>query len=632
MSIGIIASLIAFIAYGGLLILVYQKGLQNDQANKIFFFYILDMVLIQVSYFGISIAQTESRALFWYTFNIPLSSAQVILYFFFIRSYLGLEQRKSLTWGSVFIWLLTLGLSTTFRSHLFTDIYQDPVSGMFLPKIGSIASILSIPTVTFLGVTLFALAKNYKTKSRSQKARIQYLFLSILIVWVGMAANVDPALQPYAIDVMANILSALLIGYAILRYHLLELNTVLRRGLETFVSIMVFGIGNIIVIFLFLKISHTEMDTKNVLSIVAITVIVSITALVPLRNRIQQYFGQTLFKTTYDGYAMIQRLSQTATSILDLQKLSKTLLADIVSTLQARWGILLIKQKDGSFEPIAWESIPEKLLFTLEPNHPISNWVTRNSIRNTTYNFDEFPQRKEKLSVLNLSGSELLSLKSRGEFIGILWLGEKLKKRPYTQDDKTNLVTVANNIASTIDNARLYKELQKQAIRDPLTKLFNRRYLYETFDRELARAKRENYPISFLMVDIDHFKGINDSFGHPIGDEALKSLGSLLQKSIRQGDIACRYGGDEFIIIMPGLHKKDAEQRAESLRLEVKNIPIKTTSGMVFVTASIGIALYPEHGDNLEQIMKASDDALYEAKNAGRNRISIWEDTDKTTD
>ena len=184
-------------------------------------------------------------------------------------------------------------------------------------------------------------------------------------------------------------------------------------------------------------------------------------------------------------------------------------------------------------------------------------------------------------------------------------------------------------LANQLDEIKMLQEnLHKQVIRDHLTGLFNRRYLYETFDREFARAKRENYPLSVMMIDLDHFKEINDTYGHQVGDEVLVSLGNLLQRSIRQGDIACRYGGDEFLIIMPGIHEEDAEQRAETLRHEVKNIPINSSKEKAFVTVSIGIAVYPKHGNDLDHIVKASDDALYEAKHAGRNRVSVWKNGD----
>jgi len=660
MTIGIIASIIAFFAYGGLLFLVYQEGLRGNKTLNFFSHYLLDMMFMQVSYLGISTASRSSTALFWYTLHVSLASAQAIIYFFFIRSFLGLQKSQKLLGISIAAWLFTLVNSIVFRSNLFIDIYRDPETGMFLPDIGAFAILLSIPTVLFLGATLFELSRHYDNQTRSQQARIQYLFLSIVLVWTGMATNIKPALQPYAIDVIANILSAILIAYAILRYDLLELNTVLRKGLEIVISILVYSAGSIIAIFLFTKLFRVDVSTRNLFFITLISVI-TLLILNPLRKRIQQFFGQTLFKTTYDGYAMIQRISRTATSILEIENLSTLFLGDVVNTLQAQWGVLLVRQKNDSYKIIASERITADFTASFDQNHVILNWISEKKTNNTVYSFSELPKHITLSAEMNnpsLTGSQLLPLKTRGKFIGVLWLGAKIKQRPYSQDDKTNLVTVANNIAATIDNALLYEalknelkerklaeqkvketnqllatqlkkikilqeNLKKQVVRDPLTGLFNRRYLYETFDREMARAKRKNYPISMILIDFDNFKEINDSYGHQVGDEVLKSLGSLFLNNTRQGDIACRYGGDEFLIIMPGIHGKDALQRAKTLQQKIENLQESADIQNVFITASMGIAFYPKHGDNLEDIIKASDDALYEAKNAGRNRISL---------
>jgi diguanylate cyclase (GGDEF)-like protein len=646
MSIGIIASLIAFIAYGGLLFLVQQKGLKNNQSHRLFFFYLLDMLFIQVSYLGISTAENASNALFWYTVNFPLSSAQVIIYFFFIRVFLGTRQSRKLVAGSVLIWLVVLGVSTFFRAHLFASIHQDPQTGMFLPEIGALAGVLSIPTAIFLGGTLFGLLKHYRDQARSQQARIQYLFLAILIIWLGMATNINTTLQPYALDVIANILSAILIAYAILRYQFLELNTVLRKGIETLISVIVFGIGDFIAVLLLAQMLKIKLKTADLLLITMVATISTMT-LIPLRNRIQQYFGHTLFKTTYDGYAMIQRLSRNATSILDIDQLSRIFLSDVVETLRAQWGVLFVRQKDNSFQPIAREKVTNDFLSTLHRNHIILNWVSAKKTNNIVYAFTELPGHitlPAELGNAQLIGSELIPLKNRGELIGILWLGAKIKERPYSQDDKTNLITVANNIAATTNNALLYEEikrantvlgrqleeiqklqndLREQALRDPLTGLFNRRYLYETFERETARADREKYAISVIMVDLDHLKEINDTYGHLAGDDVLKALGALLQHSTRQGDIACRYGGDEFLVIMPEISEKNAQNRAETLQKNIRKIIVQSGTEKISMTASIGIAFYPKHGNDLDEIMKASDNALYQSKNTGRNRITI---------
>jgi len=169
----------------------------------------------------------------------------------------------------------------------------------------------------------------------------------------------------------------------------------------------------------------------------------------------------------------------------------------------------------------------------------------------------------------------------------------------------------------------LHETLREQATRDALTGLFNRRYLYESIERELARARREGYPVSVVMIDIDHFKAFNDRHGHLAGDEFLIVLGKLLLESIRQGDLACRYGGEEFILVLPGAQLEDAMRRAETICQAFQNRSIEFNGSRLTATVSVGIALYPNHGENTNHIIMAADMALYQAKEAGRNCIRL---------
>jgi diguanylate cyclase (GGDEF)-like protein/PAS domain S-box-containing protein len=170
----------------------------------------------------------------------------------------------------------------------------------------------------------------------------------------------------------------------------------------------------------------------------------------------------------------------------------------------------------------------------------------------------------------------------------------------------------------------LQERLRELSIRDPLTGLYNRRYLDETIERELARAKRENYSVSVMMLDIDHFKVINDTYGHSIGDRFLKVLSHLLNSITRQGDIACRFGGDEFFIVMPGIHLEDARHRAEQIRQDFAGLQVKHGMLQLSSNLSVGVAISPQHGLTGEEIIRIADSALYQAKQAGRNRVRVW--------
>lgn len=171
----------------------------------------------------------------------------------------------------------------------------------------------------------------------------------------------------------------------------------------------------------------------------------------------------------------------------------------------------------------------------------------------------------------------------------------------------------------------LHKQLREQAIRDPLTGLFNRRYLEETLDREVARALRENKPVGFIILDIDLFKNVNDKYGHKMGDLVLKNMGELLIQNLRTGDIPCRYGGEEFTILMPGATLSSTVDRATDLQKLINNQVTMFEEDRVSVTVSMGIAAYPMHGSSGEDVLIRADRALYRAKETGRNRIITYQ-------
>jgi diguanylate cyclase (GGDEF)-like protein len=171
---------------------------------------------------------------------------------------------------------------------------------------------------------------------------------------------------------------------------------------------------------------------------------------------------------------------------------------------------------------------------------------------------------------------------------------------------------------------QLQAELREQAIRDPLTGLYNRRYLYETMGRELARAQREKYSICFMMMDIDHFKQVNDTYGHAAGDAVLVALADLFRTHTRQGDIVCHYGGEEFLVIMAEVGEADAKRRAEEIRHNFNVTQIEYSGTGLVAAISIGIAFYPRDDSDSDTVIKAADAAMYKAKQAGRNRVCVW--------
>ncbi|SMB83396.1 sensor domain-containing diguanylate cyclase [Deinococcus hopiensis] len=215
-------------------------------------------------------------------------------------------------------------------------------------------------------------------------------------------------------------------------------------------------------------------------------------------------------------------------------------------------------------------------------------------------------------------------LLAQGEALGHLRLWG-LPEEPALQARIRSLATtVANQSALGLSNLRLRETLRQQSIRDPLTGLFNRRYLDETFERELRRAVRHGQPLSVLMLDVDHFKRFNDTYGHEAGDQVLIELGQLLRKQFRTEDVVCRYGGEEFAVVLPGADLTAAHERAEGLRQAVSRLSVEHGGETVgAISLSIGVSAYPVHGEDTGHLLGLADQALYRAKQMGRDRVMV---------
>lgn len=208
---------------------------------------------------------------------------------------------------------------------------------------------------------------------------------------------------------------------------------------------------------------------------------------------------------------------------------------------------------------------------------------------------------------------------------GVANFGAKDKNEVTITRAKRGLaLSAAEHIAMTLANLKLRDKLQAQSTRDALTGLFNRRYMEESAQRELRRAARKQRELSVIMIDVDHFKELNDTFGHDAGDAMLCEIARMLQTHSRKDDIACRYGGEEFVVILPEASLEASRQRAEQLRQKIKNLNVHHRGvPLTPVTLSFGIAGYPAHGASLGAILRAADVALYRAKREGRDRVIV---------
>ena len=214
-----------------------------------------------------------------------------------------------------------------------------------------------------------------------------------------------------------------------------------------------------------------------------------------------------------------------------------------------------------------------------------------------------------------------LPLNAQGESLGLLYLSG-----PAAGLDEALATTAAEQLSMALANLKLKETLHNQSIRDALTGLFNRRFLEGSLARELARASRKQQTLAVLMLDVDHFKRFNDTHGHPGGDALLTAVGGVLRQLSRPEDIPCRYGGEEFTLIMPDTDVRTALARAERIREALAALRVvHEGKPLSAVTASIGVSVFPEHHAEMEPLLEAADGALYRAKAEGRNRVVLAE-------
>jgi diguanylate cyclase (GGDEF)-like protein len=226
-----------------------------------------------------------------------------------------------------------------------------------------------------------------------------------------------------------------------------------------------------------------------------------------------------------------------------------------------------------------------------------------------------------KHSVANqLANSMCIPLIAHGELLGVLHVTTSQS----LDSVEERSAIFADHLSMALANIELRERLREEAIRDPLTGLYNRRHTQEALERELRRASRTQEPIAVLMIDVDHFKKFNDTFGHQAGDHVLATLGKLLNTNTRGSDLVSRMGGEELLIIMPGAHEQDAHAKAELLRQEIAKLRlVHAGQDLGPITISVGVAVHPRHGMTSDLLLRSADNALYRAKGTGRDRVVI---------
>ena len=335
---------------------------------------------------------------------------------------------------------------------------------------------------------------------------------------------------------------------------------------------------------------------------------------------------------TLHNISILYNIGQALNFIDDLKKLIQIILAKAIQSIGAEKGSLMLYDSET-------EELIIKVVYGL-PDREIEDKINEGLIECTKIKIGEgiageaFAHKKAIITNLgsddprffqselsNVTSLLCLPLIVKDEAIGVINISNKKDRNLFNQDDLDFMGALANQAAIAISNAQLYK----LAITDSLTKLYTRRHFEYILDNELRRSQRYKHNMTLLMMDIDNFKAINDTYGHQIGDETLKQIADVILSTLRKMDMPSRYGGEEFAVILPETHKENSKKIAERLRKKISNILIRTKDKHeVSPTISIGLASFPFDTEDRSDIIGFADKALYFAKDSGKNCVAEY--------
>jgi diguanylate cyclase (GGDEF)-like protein len=327
---------------------------------------------------------------------------------------------------------------------------------------------------------------------------------------------------------------------------------------------------------------------------------------------------------------LVYSISNTVRSSVNIQKVLETAVQQIGSTFDVS-RCFILRSVDTTDQLTVFEFTQPDIasiqnLFFSDSGLQFANQVlTRfNPHEIDAENVDKLGYDAEFLRTMQIQSGLIVPLVMRERILGAMFLQHCSETKEWSIDDVSLIGSLADNLSVAIENAELHREREMQAVTDGLTGVANRRSFTETFTREFERAKRYAEPLSLVIIDLDFLKKINDTYGHQIGDEAIKSIGKMLKQSSRSVDLPARYGGEEFCLLLPNTDIEMAEQSAERLRRLINDVDIQ---GPGKISASLGVATYPQHADDPDALFQRADEALYVAKQSGRNRVCVAQST-----
>ncbi len=612
----------ALVIYVVLAVIILRD--MRTRVRRLFFVYLLGAMGWSLSSFMVHMNFFPSHFAGWGALLPVTGLWAVVAYYHFICAFVGLRGGKWVAFGYSFLAALAVVAALGYVPQSLEYLGE----GKAAIEYGPWLYMMSAGGGCFAALSVYRLARRYRSlKDAVNRTRILYLLAGMGFMVVFSLPVVVTHMPSFALDHCGHLGNGVMILYATTRYQLLDVKVVVRKGVAY--SLVTVCVTALYLLLLFsLHYLLQGWTTSAGLGATIGMALLMAWLFNPLRATVQKCVDRLFYGERYDYRQMVLNFARRMSNVLDLDELAEAMLQPITKAVRASRASLMLPCHGG------FESQYGQCLDGDQPvppirfrdDSPVVTWLAREDRPLPRSTIEIAPEFKalweaERQAIADAGLEVLCPVKGKGSLIGILALGKKESRGFYSNDDLDLIMTLATEAAVAIENAQLYDSAKQRAHTDELTGLYNHRYFHERLDEEISRCTRFGEIFSLLFLDLDLFKAYNDIYGHIEGDKVLRDVGGYIQSSIRGIDMAFRYGGDEFTVILPQASLEDARNVGERVRRKVE---VEMDSRGAPLSCSVGLASWPTDGVMREEIIRAADAALYHAKQTGRDRVVLY--------